>query len=60
LQSMLVFGMIAVGGPEWTQPFGASAITGEYPFDGEPARQFLDKGYQLGERVAKLAVRMNS
>ena len=59
LQSMLVFGMIVVGGPDWTQPFGASAITGEDPFAGEPAKKFLDKGYQLGERVAKLAVRMN-
>ena len=29
LQSMLVFGMIVVGGPEWTQPFGASAVTGK-------------------------------
>lgn len=59
LQSMLIFGMIIVGGPDWTQPFGASAITGEYPFDGEPSEQFLKKGYLLGERVAKLAVRMH-
>jgi len=59
LQSMLIFGMIIVGGPDWTQPFGASAITGEAPFEGKPSEQFLEKGYLLGERVAKLAVRMN-
>ena len=27
LRSMLIFGMVVVGGPEWTSPFGASAVT---------------------------------
>ena len=35
LQSMLIFNMIVVGGaPTWTFPYGASAITYEYPFGG--------------------------
>jgi NAD(P)H dehydrogenase (quinone) len=59
LQSMLIFGMIVAGGPDWTQPFGASAITGEQPFDtGESGRisaQFLEKGRELGRRVAALS-----
>jgi NAD(P)H dehydrogenase (quinone) len=60
LQSMLVFGMIVVGGPDWTQPFGASAITFEKPFDsGDGDRiavQFLEKGKALGRRVAELCL----
>ncbi len=61
LQSMLIFGMIVVGGPEWTAPFGASAIVGEPPFLEEAgiAPQFFKKGEGLGRRVAELAVRMN-
>ena len=62
LQSMLVFGMIVVGGPDWTQPFGASAITGEPPFDvNEPeeiSEQFKQKGFLLGERVARVTLKM--
>ena len=62
LQSMLVFGMIVVGGPDWTQPFGASAITGEPPFDvNEPediSEQFNQKGFLLGERVARVTLKM--
>ena len=63
LQSMLVFGMIVVGGPDWTQPFGASAVTGEVPFEvskpGEISEQFKDKGFLLGERVAKVTLKMS-
>ena len=58
LQSMLIFGMIVVGGPDWTQPFGASAVTGEPPFrvgDNMLNQLFLDKGYKLGERVAEVS-----
>ncbi|MCC5941832.1 MAG: NAD(P)H-dependent oxidoreductase [Balneolaceae bacterium] len=59
LQSMLVFGMIVVGGPDWTQPFGASAITGEKPFQlngvNEVDSRFLEKGRALGERVARIS-----
>lgn len=60
LQSMLVFGMIVVGGPDWTQPFGASAITSEVPFGTGNGygieKQFLDKGEALGRRVAEIAI----
>jgi NAD(P)H dehydrogenase (quinone) len=63
LQSMLVFGMIVVGGPDWTQPFGASAVTGEPPFDvNEPdeiADQFKEKGFLLGERVAEITIKID-
>ncbi|HVT42837.1 MAG TPA: flavodoxin family protein [Thermoanaerobaculia bacterium] len=63
LHSMLVFGMIVVGGPGWSAAFGASAVVDEPPFgDSEkPGRvdpQFLRKGEELGARVATLAVRM--
>jgi NAD(P)H dehydrogenase (quinone) len=60
LQSMLIFGMVVVGGDDWTAPFGASAIIGEPPFHGqngiEPA--FIFKGEALGRRVAQLAQRL--
>lgn len=62
LQSMLIFGMIVAGGPDWTQPFGASAITSEKPFsqDGSEtiAPQFLEKGRALGERIAGISLKM--
>ena len=60
LQSMLIFGMIVVGGPDWTQPFGASAITGEAPFNIESPKEldekFLERGRELGKRVAGIAL----
>jgi NAD(P)H dehydrogenase (quinone) len=62
LQSMLIFGMIVVGGPDWTQPFGASAIVGEPPFVAESHdeidEEFLKKGRALGKRVAEVALQM--
>jgi NAD(P)H dehydrogenase (quinone) len=63
LHSMLVFGMVVVGGEDWTSAFGASAITSEKPFgeaqkDVVVADQFLKKAEGLGKRVAELAVRM--
>lgn len=60
LQSMLIFGMIVVGGEDWTAPFGASAITNEAPFTAQLGvqPQFINKGKGLGRRVAQLAVRM--
>lgn len=63
LHSMLIFGMIIVGGPDWMSPFGASAITAEAPFDksaadGAVAPEFARKGEALGRRVAELAVKM--
>lgn len=64
LQSMLIFGMIVVGGPDWIQPFGASAVTGEEPFatdnPGDIDPLFLDKGRKLGERVAKVVIAFDS
>lgn len=62
LRSMLIFGMVVVGGPEWTSPFGASAITEEAPFDPQDGKQlvaemFLRKGRDLGKRIAELALR---
>jgi NAD(P)H dehydrogenase (quinone) len=62
LQSMLIFGMIIVGGPDWTQPFGASAVTGEPPFSVDKPEDidehFLEKGRKLGMRVAETAIRL--
>lgn len=63
LHSMLIFGMIIVGGPDWQQPFGASGIVGEKPFEtekqaGKIDEQFLMKGEALGKRVAELARRI--
>ncbi len=62
LHSMLIFGMIVVGGPDWQQPFGASGIVAEKPFEtekqaGKVDEQFLRKGEALGKRVASLARR---
>lgn len=61
LHSMLIFGMVVVGGPEWNSSFGASAVTGEGPFlskGGEVDSLFLQKGEALGRRVAELAATM--
>ena len=58
LHSMLVFGMIVVGGPEWTSAFGASAIDGEPPFTGGVVdEKFLKKAEALGKRVVEVADR---
>ncbi len=61
LQSMMIFGMIIVGGDNWTAPFGASAVTGEPPFHEEDGIKglFLEKGQALGKRVGELAVKLN-
>ncbi len=67
LRSMLVFGMIAVGGPNWRQAFGASAVVAEDP-SYDPAKPppekrapvaayYLKKGEALGQRVADVVVR---
>lgn len=64
LRSMLTFGMIVVGGPDWRQAFGASAVVAEKPFGqkaaGELAPAFLEKGRNLGKRVATLALRFGA
>lgn len=63
LQSMMIFGMIVVGGPDWKTPFGASAITNEAPFsqssEGKIGEVFSAKGRSLGKRVAEVALRFS-
>lgn len=57
LHSMLIHGMLVLGGEEPEAAFGASAITGEIPFlSGKVEEQFLVKGRGLGKRVATLLV----
>lgn len=60
LQSMLIFGMIVMGGPDWSTPFGASAIRGDdfFPYDQDIHPGFLAKGEALGKRVAEMAKKM--
>ena len=58
LRSMLVFGMVVVGGEDWRSAFGASAVVDEPPWTGPPpARAFTAKAEALGRRVAELASR---
>jgi len=64
LHSMLIFGMIVVGGPDWTQALGASAVVDEPPFTATSSAElvapaFLKKAEALGKRVAELAAKMN-
>ena len=64
LRAMLVYGMIVVGGPNWTEAFGASAFTAEAPFADTAASAsvdsiFLAKGSRLGARVAEVAKRLS-
>ncbi|MGD8319073.1 MAG: NAD(P)H-dependent oxidoreductase [Gemmatimonadota bacterium] len=63
LRAMLVYNMIIVGGPTWTEAFGASAVTGEAPFADTAETATLDaiftaKGSRLGARVAEVAKRL--
>lgn len=60
LRAMMVYNMIIVGGPDWTEPFGASAVTMEPPFADTAATASIDsifvvKGSKLGARVAEVA-----
>ncbi len=61
LQSMLIFGMIVMGGPDWSTPFGASAIRGDdfFPYDEPIHPGFIKKGNGLGERVAETVIKMD-
>ena len=57
LHSMLIQGMLVLGGAETEAAFGASAITGEAPFQtGKVEEQFLVKGRGLGKRVAEMVL----
>ena len=59
LHSMLIFGMVVVGGDNWTSAFGASAISNESIFKTDKLdKLFLQKGFSLGSRVATLAKKM--
>lgn len=59
MHSMLIHGMILVGGDTVESAFGASAITGEGPFDLQKELDpiFLEKGEALGKRVAEAVLR---
>lgn len=60
LRSMLIHGMVVMGGEEVEAAFGASAITGEGPFKKENVDEiFLKKGAALGRRVAETAIKWN-
>jgi len=64
LHSMLIYNMIVVGGSDWKNAFGASAITEENPpdlnkKDKEVKPHFLLKGRALGKRVAQLVLHMS-
>ena len=60
LKSMLIFGMIVVGGDDWQSSFGASAIVSETPFDKHVAENFINKAKQLGKRVAEITLKFNN
>lgn len=65
LKSMLVFGMVVAGGPNWKSAFGASAVTSEEPFaTGYNADNihpiFIKKAEQLGARIARLTHKLKN
>ncbi len=64
LHSMLIYGMVVAGGPEWEMAFGASAVTEEEPFNenkgkGKINAHFKEKGKALGKRIAGLVLRLH-
>ncbi|WP_143961715.1 flavodoxin family protein [Litoribacter populi] len=61
IHSMLIHGMIIIGGEETEAAFGASAITGEGEFAGKPVQEvFLIKAEGLGRRVAEMVVKLDT
>jgi NAD(P)H dehydrogenase (quinone) len=53
IHSLLIHGLVVLGGEEPEAAFGASAITGEAPFDtGKVEELFIKKARGLGKRVA--------
>ena len=53
IHSLLIHGLVVLGGEEPEAAFGALAITGEAPFDtGKLEELFLKKAHGLGKRVA--------
>jgi NAD(P)H dehydrogenase (quinone) len=60
IRSMMIHGMIIVGGDELEAAFGASAITGEGDFVGREVQDiFLMKAEGLGYRVGMLVLKVN-
>ena len=60
LHAMMVYGMIVVGGDGWRAAFGASAIHEEGKYNTQELDPyFLEKGIQLGRRVATLVTKLN-
>jgi NAD(P)H dehydrogenase (quinone) len=62
IRAMMIHGMVIIGGDELEAAFGASAITGEAPFDLEekPAAQFLTKAEGLGKRVSEYILKLHT
>jgi NAD(P)H dehydrogenase (quinone) len=59
IRSMMIHGMIIVGGDELEAAFGASAITGEGDFaEKEVQGIFLKKAEGLGRRVGEILLKM--
>ncbi|MCB0284274.1 MAG: NAD(P)H-dependent oxidoreductase [Calditrichae bacterium] len=59
LHSMLIFGMIVVGGSNWESAFGASAVTSEDAYKNQKINEhFLQKAFDLGSRVAEISARL--
>jgi NAD(P)H dehydrogenase (quinone) len=62
LHAMMVFGMVVMGGEDWTSSFGASAVTHEAPFDARVSKKtdplFLKKGFGLGKRIGEWVTRI--
>lgn len=64
LRAMLVYNMIVIGGPTWSEAFGASGFTQEEPFMDSREDVWLDpiflaKGAALGKRVAEVTRRFD-
>jgi NAD(P)H dehydrogenase (quinone) len=58
IRSMLIHGMIIVGGDELEAAFGASAITGEGDFANKEVQDiFLKKAVGLGRRVGEIVLK---
>ncbi len=58
IRSMMIHGMIIVGGDELEAAFGASAITGEGDFANKEVQDiFLEKAVGLGRRVGEIVLK---
>ncbi|WP_304516372.1 flavodoxin family protein [Cecembia rubra] len=57
--SMMIHGMVIVGGEEVEASFGASAITGEGDYAGKEIQEiFLEKARGLGRRVGEMVMKL--